>query len=486
MENIREVLESRIIDEKNYSDVRPPYLRDRDRIIFSRAFRRLAFKTQVVTASGRITSDHIRNRLTHSLEVMQIASSIALNVNKELKNSYKRHNLDIGLIQAIALGHDIGHTPYGHIGEKALFDFIFKPKVDDLRKKFGDISNKVKHNFQSLKVCCFLEKQYKPDFYGLNLTIATLDGILKHSSLKDGDRAFYKSIFNSYQKVFWGNEAGIKKEELNEILFEHASPLTCEGIIVSIADEIAQLCHDIEDLRRLGGFKAVKDFYESVVKKINNSDLTVNTRKVYSDFSEVFEDVKRLDGGVAKLERLYVKLILNICIPVVTKVIKILQDMDKDSREQLLTENYLGKFENLRELKSKLGLNNNEVILIKSLEEIFKEYENTLIQLPDVARWDIKGKELCEELADKLYEAFIHKTEQQNEINLNILGPEIREDLKKSCSAGKEFKRSQKNLVQGMENIPAKFVVWDYLAGMTDNFIIRQYESLTFKRVELR
>jgi len=81
VKDLEEILKSRVIVEKDYKDSRSPFLRDRDRIIFSRAFRRLGFKTQVVAASGKITSDHIRNRLTHSLEVMQIASSIALEVN---------------------------------------------------------------------------------------------------------------------------------------------------------------------------------------------------------------------------------------------------------------------------------------------------------------------------------------------------------------------------------------------------------------------
>ena len=500
VKDLEEILKSRVIVEKDYKDSRSPFLRDRDRIIFSRAFRRLGFKTQVVAASGKITSDHIRNRLTHSLEVMQIASSIALEVNKnkELKKKKRNLDIDIDLIQAIALGHDIGHTPYGHIGEEALFEFIFKSKADNLRENYGDISNKVRHNFQSLKVCCFLEKQYKPDFYGLNLTIATLDGILKHSFLREGERKLYQDIFNSYQKVFW-EESDVnidpeKKEKLNELLFEYVSPLTREGIIVSIADEIAQLCHDIEDLRRLGGFRAVKDFYESVVEKISisnsNSDLTENAQKVYGDFTEYFEEVKKQDGEVGKLERLYVKLILTICIPIVTKVIKKLHDMDKFSREQLLKllkKKYMGKFENLKELKSELGLNESEVRLIKSLEKIFKKYENTLVQIPDVVKWDIKGKELCEELSNKLYKAFIHKIEeQQNEINLNIIDPVTREDLKKSYYAGKEFERLQENLIQKEDRVPIKFAIWDYLASMTDSFIIKQYESLTFKHVELR
>ena len=484
MENLGDILKSRIIIETSeYRDRRSPYLHDRDRIIFSRAFRRLAFKTQVVAALGGITSDHIRNRLTHSLEVMQIASSIALDVNKDLKSSDKM--LDIDLIQAIALGHDLGHTPYGHIGEEVLFNFIFDSKGKGLKEEFRDVSSKVKHNFQSLKVCCFLEKQYKPDFYGLNLTIATLDGILKHSFLNNGDRKFYQCIFDSYQKVFWGEkDVNIdleKKEKLNEILFEYVSPLTDEGLIVSIADEIAQLCHDIEDLRRLGGFDAVKEFYSTFDEKISNNDLSENVQKIYSDFSKIFRDVKKQEGEVGKLERLYIKLILTICTPIVAKVIKRLQDMDESSREQLLKKKYFGKFENLLELKSELKLDESEIRLVKSLEDIFKEYEKILIQIPNVAKWDIKGKELCEELATKLYEVFIHKIEDQNEINLNILDPQTREDLKRSFRAGKEFKKSQKSLIHG-----PKFAVWDHLAGMTDSFIIKEYESLTFKRVELR
>ena len=162
--------------------------------------------------------------------------------------------------------------------------------------------------------------------------------------------------------------------------------------------------------------------------------------------------------------------------------------MDKFSREQLLKKKYMGKFENLKELKSELGLSESKVRLIESLEKIFKEeYENTLVQIPDVAKWDIKGKELCKELSDKLCEAFIYKIEeQQNEINLNIIDPVTREDLKKSYYAGKEFERLQEESIQRKDRVPIKFAIWDYLASMTDSFIIKQYESLTFKHVELR
>ncbi|HIE31341.1 MAG TPA: dNTP triphosphohydrolase, partial [Methanosarcinales archaeon] len=481
MEDLNRILKRRIINETKYmDDDRAPYLHDRDRIIFSRAFRRLAFKAQVVPASGRDTSDHIRTRLTHSIEVMQIASSIALDVNSD-----KKCKLDIDLIQAISLGHDIGHTAYGHIGERALFKFIFGQD-----KNFGD---KVRHNFQSLKMCCFLEKQYKPDFFGLNLTIATLDGILKHSCFKDQkEQTFYKEIFNSYQKIFWEEETvdprqidSHNREKLNAILFEYVSPLTCEGIIVSIADEIAQLCHDIEDIRRLGGFESVIGFYEMVREKGDEveENLSEHTKvkEVYEDFVEVSRGViKDKTGDVAKLERLYVKLMLNICIPIVSKVIKTLQDMDGHSRNNLLKERYLGKFKNIKELKLELKLSEGEIELINYLEKVFNYYENkVLMKQPTVARWDIKGEELYKELSEKLCKVF------KNDEDLNIIDSNIRKDLEKSRNAGKEFEKSQKTLVKGVDELPIKFAVWDYLAGMTDNYIIKEYESLTFKHVEI-
>lgn len=478
MEDPNEILKSRIINEEEYvGDSRAPYLHDRDRIIFSRAFRRLTFKTQVAPASRRSTSDHIRTRLTHSIEVMQIASSIALDVNGD-----KKRKLDIDLIQAISLGHDIGHTAYGHIGERVLSKFIFGQD--------GDSGVKVKHNFQSLKMCCFLEKQYKPDFYGLNLTIATLDGILKHSCLDYEKRSLYKEIFNSYEKIFWKDEKKINsrsREKLHEYLFEYVSPLTYEGIIVAIADEIAQLCHDIEDIRRLGGLESVLGFYEEVCKQWDEAEENLSkdmkVKKVYGKFVKVFKDVKDRTGEVAKLERLYIKLILSICIPLVSKAIKTLQDMDGGSRNNLLKERYLGDFKYLKELKSELKLDEGEIKSIRYMENISNYYrEDVLMKLPAVAKWDIKGEELYEELSKKLCKVF--KPEGTG-INPNIVGHVIHKDLENSYLAGKKFEKSQKGREKGVNDLPIKFAVWDYLAGMTDTYIIEEYASLTFKHVEI-
>ncbi len=172
---------------------RSPYQRDRDRIIHSAAFRRLEYKTQVfVNHEG----DYYRTRLTHTLEVAQIARTIA---------SSLRLNLD--LTEAIALVHDLGHTPFGHSGEEAL---------NGLMAKHGGFN----HNLQGLRVVDILEEKY-PDFPGLNLTWEIREGIVKHSS------AFDKSA--------------IVKE-----LAPGEMP-TLESQVVDIADEIAYDNHDLDD-----------------------------------------------------------------------------------------------------------------------------------------------------------------------------------------------------------------------------------------------
>ena len=136
---------------------RSEYQRDRDRIIHSAAFRRLEYKTQVfINHEG----DLFRTRLTHSIEVAQIARSIgrALSLNEDL-------------IEAVSLAHDLGHTPFGHSGQDALNECL---------REFGGFE----HNLQSLRVVDILEERYA-EFPGLNLTFETREGILKHCSLKN-------------------------------------------------------------------------------------------------------------------------------------------------------------------------------------------------------------------------------------------------------------------------------------------------------------
>src|SRR6202451_3808015 len=133
---------------------RNDFQRDRDRVIHARAFRRLEAKTQVFT---RRYSDHFRNRLTHTIEVAQIARTIASQLG-----------LNVDLVEALALAHDVGHPPFGHAGEKAL-DLVLR------EHGLG-----FDHNLHALRIVTWFEERY-PAFRGLNLTLGVREGIIKHS-----------------------------------------------------------------------------------------------------------------------------------------------------------------------------------------------------------------------------------------------------------------------------------------------------------------
>lgn len=188
----------RKVDEKK-CDLRTDFQRDRDRIIHSRAFRRLKHKTQVFLSPE---SDHYRTRLTHTLEVSQIARTIA-----------RALRLNEDLTEAIALGHDLGHTPFGHAGERA---------IDNL------VDFKFTHYEQSVRVCEKLEKSGD----GLNLTFEVIDGIANHTS---GE---------------WAK--------------------TLEGKIVRYADRIAYINHDIDDAVR-GGVISENDIPHDIIEALGNT-----------------------------------------------------------------------------------------------------------------------------------------------------------------------------------------------------------------------
>ena len=214
------------------SKYRSEFMRDRDRVLYSKAFRRLSGKTQVYMSG---LDDHNRTRLTHTLEVSQIARSIA----EPLK-------LDMNLVEAIALGHDLGHTPYGHAGERTLHE-IMTPNSshilgpicplnrDDVPEAFKPFLG-FKHNLQGLVVAMELEKNYGE--LGLDLTNYTLYGIQSHSAhdYKMGRVHHHDSLgyYDSYLV------RGCKDDK-------NTWAWSLESLLVSEADEIAQRHHDVED-----------------------------------------------------------------------------------------------------------------------------------------------------------------------------------------------------------------------------------------------
>lgn len=222
-------------EEINNDPVRNAFDHDRDRILFSKEFRRLVRKTQVFVSSY---DDHIRNRLTHTLEVAQISKTICKNLG-----------LNETLAEAIAYGHDVGHTPFGHIGERILNHLT---NSCDLYLGFNnneDNEKGFKHNWQSIKVVSTLEK-INPQYEGLNLTYATIWGILHHSDLSyDSCKYISEKNLCNYQhegKLCKQGKLSVGYYELFEPLIKDED-WSFEAFIVGLCDEIAQRHHDIED-----------------------------------------------------------------------------------------------------------------------------------------------------------------------------------------------------------------------------------------------
>ena len=239
------------------SATRGCFQRDRDRIIHAAAFRRLQYKTQVfVNHEG----DFFRTRLTHSLEVSQIARSIAQNLNL---NQY--------LAETLALAHDMGHTPFGHAGEFAL---------EDLMHPFGGFD----HNAQSLRVVTKLEHRYA-DFDGLNLTWETLEGVVKHNGPLIG--------FAGAKPLPRAIVEYAKEENL-----ELSTYASAEAQIAAVADDVAYNNHDIDDGLRAGLF-SIDDIRE--VDFVGRTFAEVEKRYPDLDFSRtVHEVVRRTIGAMVE------------------------------------------------------------------------------------------------------------------------------------------------------------------------------------------
>ncbi len=187
---------------------RSPFQRDCDRIVHTKAFRRLMHKTQVFVAPD---GDHVRTRLTHTIEVSRVARSIA-----------NALSLDPDLADAVALAHDLGHPPFGHAGEEAL---------SELMEEYGGFE----HNAQAIRIVTSLERQYI-EHDGLNLTWETLEGIAKHNGPIVGDVPFALSEYNRCHDLALSQRA------------------SAEAQVAAAADDVAYICHDLQDGLRAGMF----------------------------------------------------------------------------------------------------------------------------------------------------------------------------------------------------------------------------------------
>jgi dGTPase len=356
----------RVHAEKDHP-YRTNFQRDRDRIIHSTAFRRLEYKTQVfVNHEG----DHYRTRLTHTLEVAQISRSIA-----------RALNLNEDLAEAIGLVHDVGHTPFGHAGEETL---------GEIMKDHGGFE----HNRQTLRVVDLLEERY-PDFPGLNLTYEVREGIMKHQTLYDHPLPV---DFNPDQKA------------------------TLECQLVSLADEIAYHCHDIDD--GLASFVLKEE-------ELNQIELWKN---LVGDLTKRYSEL-----SPSQRRHQVVRMLINF------EVSDLIQETNKNLEGQKVksVEDVRGAKENtvqFSETTRKLNRQLKDFLF----DKMYRHYR--MIRMADKAR----------RIIARLFEVYLENSDQ--------LPPSFRQQLK------------DENKMQ---------LICDYIAGMTDRFALQEYKKLfdPFERV---
>ena len=319
-------------DSKNL--YRSEYQRDRDRVIHTSSFRRLKHKTQVFIYHE---GDHFRTRLTHSLEVSQISRSIAryLGLNEDL-------------CEVLSLAHDLGHTPFGHAGENVLSECM---------NNYGSFD----HNIQSLRILTLLENPYD-DFLGLNLSINTIDGLLKHNGPIQDKKLVLELLpdLNIY-KINFGNHGSLESQ------------------ISSLADDIAYNNHDIDDGLRANFFSidelkeipilqniisetleknSAKNNYKLIRKLIDYmvTDLTENTKKNIHKYNiNKIEDIYNAKLSIADFTEDTKKLIANIKLFLHEKMYKhkyILKWTSKSEEVIKFLFNYYLKNYNLLENKT--------------------------------------------------------------------------------------------------------------------------------------
>ena len=272
---------------------RNAFRRDCDRIIHSTAFRRLKHKTQVFVFDE---GDHYRTRLTHTLEVTQVARSLA-----------RALDLDEDLAEALALAHDLGHPPFGHAGERAL---------DECLRAFGGFD----HNAQTLRVVTALERRY-PAFDGLNLTWETLEGLVKHN----GPLTDRQGLPLGRYRERGVPETIVQYDRLQDLQLWSCPSL--EGQIAAVADDIAYDAHDIDDGLRAALFglddiaalplprqiigeidadypaldagRRVHEFIRRLIGRLIEDNLSETRRRVASLAPHTVDDIRRAASPVA-------------------------------------------------------------------------------------------------------------------------------------------------------------------------------------------
>ena len=438
---------------------RSEFQRDYERIVHSRAFRRMVDKAQIFSSTK---GDHYRTRMTHSQAVAQIARGISegLNLNQQLT-------------EAIALGHDIGHTPFGHQGERTLDD-ILRNKIEVIKNAdlFTDAFGGFKHNYQSVRVASILEEEYA-EIDGMDLSYQTLEGMLKHTKTDDEK---YK-----LDQFMYCSDCGKSGCSLYpDIPF----PVTLEGQVVAIADEIAQRGHDLddalssctlsysefEDFLKLKKFKSLYGIVAAINKQIN----------VAEDSHRRIIDKEQLKNS--RVVSSVISYFINDVINTSDKKMKAydITKFEKDGHivcEKLITfsEEALTLCEYLNSIITNKVINSSEVSLFDSNASnivlgLFKAYYDN----PKLLH---KGTQRKMFVDMRYFTANVIDFESADHIL-------VKEEIEKISKADlillkgvpdeyDEYYKKRKVLVRN---------ICDFIAGMTDSYAIKEYKKIVANR----
>lgn len=436
---------------------RTEFQRDRERIVNSTAFRRMVDKAQIFSAEK---GDYFRTRMTHTLEVNQIAKAIA----------YALH-LNLDLTEAIALGHDLGHTPFGHQGERTLNDILSgkidagivtdKKKLEEERCYGG-----FKHNYQSARILTQLENKYV-DFAGLNVSAQVVEGVLKHTKLKKDIRI----------------EDFVSPEYLEKIYIdenEERQPIaSLEGQVVAIADEIAQRGHDVDDALT-SGVMTVSEFMDRL--KIDKCD---ELRELIEKEIEKTETANRLlpnkqDMQVARIVHRIIRYFIS---DVINNSKEKIEGSTKTSIDDLNKETFIDFSEKGKKVN-------------KYMEKIVQK---KVICNYEVARADYNAEVVVKTLFQKYYEnprllhtgtlqkifhdTLMHKNTAVsnsavclNDCSVSLANAEIEEMALKPLELPNDTE-VQKTIRLEKRKILIRNIV-DFIAGMTDGYALQEYEKI--------
>lgn len=424
--------------------VRSEFSRDRDRIMYTKSFRRLSGKTQIFLSN---TEEDIRSRLTHTLEVNQIAKTIALALG---------HNVE--LVEAIALGHDIGHTPFGHVGERTL-NHIMNQCIN-MGVDINDDNKGFKHNLQALRILCELENI--DGHNGLNLSKYTLWGIANHSNLSYKE-CKVNDLTHCYE-TYICRECLINKQPscqyYNHFLENLQNYWSFEGWIVAIADEIAQRHHDIEDGLR----------YNIIDRNEILERLEPFKTNFSNDDKRNMNDLLRARGtDIEEFLRLFSRFIVHYYVCNVIKT-------TKEHLRDLFRDNQISKTENFKDIRGDQDLDVMKGIV--SFSERTKEEDG---HFHDYLKERILGSYMAQSMDGKgqyiirkLFAAYMSDPCQ--------LPDSVIKQFYQDINVQETSRFAVKNNISGNENILMR-VICDYIGGMTDSYAYRQFDILYGTRV---